>query len=114
MKTGFAQLPLARYDKLILENKRMMEELDNSVTLDEYNALKAKLDGAVSIRERWDGRPALSINLDALKEIIEEKLLQSEFAGSYILNKLNGKEEIYGAFKYIEIDPAIEDEEDQA
>ena len=107
-------MPLERYNELMLENKRMMEELDNSVTLDEYNELKAKLDEVVSIRERWDGRPALNINLNALKEIIEEKLLQSEFAGSYILNKLNNKEEIYGAFKYIEIDPAIDDEENQA
>jgi len=114
MEAGFAQLPLERYDQLILDNKRMMEELDNSVALNEYNELKAKLDGLVSIRKRWDGTPALNINLDALKETIEEKFLQSEFAGNYILNELNSKEEIYGVFKYIEIDSAIDDEEDQA
>lgn len=114
METGFAQLPLERYDELILENRRMMEELDNSVSLAEYNELKAKLDEVVIIRKRWDDKPALDINLDVLKEIIKEKFLQSEFAGNYILNELGSKEEIYGAFKYIEIDPAIDDEENQA
>jgi len=110
---GFVQMPLERYDEMILDNKRMMEELDNSVSLDEYNKLKAKLDEVVIIRERWDGKPALDINLKVLKGVINEKFSQSEFADNYILNKLNSKEEIYSAFKYIEIDPAI-DEEDQA
>ena len=113
MKTGFAQLPLEKYDELILENKRMMEELDNSVSLAEYNELKAKLDEVVIIRKRWDGKPALDINLDVLKETIKEKFLQSEFAGSYILDELDSREEIYSAFKCIETDPAI-DEEDRA
>jgi len=63
MKTGFAQLPLERYDELLLENKRMMEELDNSVTLDEYNELKAKLDSIVKIEAGWNDEPRLKNRL---------------------------------------------------
>ena len=93
----FVQMPLDKYDQLILENKRMMDKLDKIVT----------------IKKRWDDRPALYINLDVLKETIKEKFLQSEFAANYILNELDSKEEIYGAFKYVETDTAI-GEEDQA
>ena len=107
-------MPLERYNELMLENKRMMEELDNSVTLDEYNELKAKLDEVVSIRERWDGRPALNINLDVLKETIEEKLLQSKFAGKWVMKDISDHvETIWDVFKEIP-QVADEDEEDQA
>jgi len=102
MEKGFVQMPLERYDELILENKRMMEELDNSVTLDEYNELLELLDNIVKIEPDWNDEPRLKINLSKLATILNEKLEQSEFAGKWTMMDLSDHvETIWGAFKEI-------------
>lgn len=117
MKTGFAQLPLERYDKLILENKRMMEELDNSVPLKEYNELQELLDNIVKIEDNWNGEPRLRIDFSKLAARLNEKFEQSKFAGKWIMKDMsNHIETIWGAFKEVSqvADEDEEDEEDQA
>lgn len=114
MKTGFAQLPLERYDELILENKRMMEELDNSVSLDEYNELQELLDNVVKIEADWNNEPRLKIDLRKLAARLSERFEQSEFAGKWTMKDMsNHVETIWGVFKEIP-QVADEDEEDQA
>ena len=118
---GFVQMPLERYDQLILENKKMMEELDNSVTLDEYNELKELLDSIVKIEAGWNDEPRLKIDFSKLAARLDEKFEQSEFAGKWTMKDLsNHKETVWDVFKEIKqeaaIDPEdiIEYEEDQA
>lgn len=96
MEKGFVQMPLERYDQLILENKRMMDELDN----------------IVKIEADWNNEPMLKIDLSILAAKIREKFEQSEFAGKWTMADIsNYKETVWGVFKKIEHD---EDEEDQA
>lgn len=102
MEKGFVQMPLERYDGLILENIRMIEELDNSVTLDEYNELLELLDNIVKIEPDWNDEPRLKINLSKLATILNEKFEQSEFAGKWTMMDLSDHvETIWGAFKEI-------------
>lgn len=99
-QTGFVQLPLERYDELILENKRMMEELDNSVPLKEYNELQELLDNIVKIEDNWNGEPRLRIDLSKLATRLNEKFEQSEFAGKWTMKDMsNHVETIWGAFE---------------
>jgi hypothetical protein len=96
MKKGFVQMPLERYDRLILENKRMMDELDNIVT----------------IEADWNNEPILKIDLSILAARISEKFEQSEFAGKWTLKDMSKyKETVWTVFRKIEHD---EDEENQA
>jgi hypothetical protein len=96
MKTGFAQLPLERYDELILGKKRMMEELDN----------------IVKIEADWNNEPRLKIDLSILAARISEKFEQSEFAGKWTMKDISKHTEtVWGVFEKIKYD---EDEEDQA
>lgn len=89
-------MPLERYDELILENRRMMEELDNIVT----------------IEADWNYEPILKINFSVLAARISEKFEQSEFASKWTLKDMSKyKETVWTAFKKIEHDG---DEEDQA
>ena len=95
MKKGFVQMPLERYDQLMLENKRLMDALDN----------------IVEIKANWNDEPMLIIDLSVLAAKISEKLEQSEFAGKWTMNDMSEhKETVWGAFKKIDSD----DEEDQA
>ena len=102
MEKGFVQMPLERYDQLILENKRMMDELDNIV--------KVKAD--------WNGEPTLKIDLSILAAKIREKFEQSEFAGKWTMNDMSKyTETVWDVFKKIEHDEHDEHdehEEDQA
>ena len=96
------QLPLERYDELILENKRMMEELDNSVSLDEYNELQELLDNIVKIEPDWNNEPRLKIDLSKLAARLSERFEQSEFAGKWTMLDLSDHvETIWGVFKEI-------------
>jgi len=96
MKTGFAQLPLERYDELILENKRMMDMLDN----------------IVKIEADWNNEPVLRIDLSGLAARISEKFEQSKFVGKWIMKDMSEHTEtVWGAFEKIEHD---KDEENQA
>ncbi len=96
MKKGFVQMPLEMYDQLTLENKRMMDVLDNIVT----------------IEADWNNEPMLKIDLSGLAARIREKFEQSEFAGEWTLKDMSRhKEIVWGVFKKIEHD---EDDEDQA
>lgn len=89
-------MPLERYDQLILENKRMMDELDNIVT----------------IEADWNNEPMLKIDLSILAARISEKFEQSEFASKWTLKDMSKyKETVWTVFKKIEHD---EDEENQA
>ena len=111
MKTGFVQLPLERYDELILENKRMMEELDNSVPLKEYNELKAKLDNIVKIETGWNDEPRLIVNINLLADDLREEFEQSEHTDKWEMRDLSDEREtIWDAFKKI----PQEVDEDQA
>lgn len=102
MKTGFAQLPLERYDELLLENKRMMEELDNSVSLKEYNELQELLDSIVKIEAGWNDEPRLKIDFSKLAARLDEKFEQSEFAGKWTMKDMsNHKETMWDVFKEI-------------
>ena len=93
MKTGFAQLPLERYDELILENKRMMDELDS----------------IAKIETDWGNEPILKIDLSVLAARLSEKFEQSEFAGKWTMKDMSKhKEAVWGAFEKIDSD------EDQA
>ncbi len=89
-------MPLERYDQLILENKRMMDELDNIVT----------------IEADWNNEPMLKIDLSILAARISEKFEQSEYQGMWKLKDMSKyKETVWTVFKKIEHD---EDEENQA
>jgi len=102
MKTGFVQMPLERYDELIWDNKYMMEELDNSVTLDEYNELLELLDNIVKIEPDWNNEPRLKIDLRKLAARLSDKFEQSEFAGKWTMLDLSDHvETIWGVFKEI-------------
>ena len=86
METGFAQLPLERYDELLLENKRMMEELDS----------------IVKIEADWNGEPRLTIDLSILAARINKKFEQSEFADKWTLKDMSNHEEtVWDVFKEI-------------
>ena len=109
---GFVQMPLERYDELILDNKRMMDELDNSVSLEEYNELQELLDSVVKIETDWNDEPRLRIDLSGLAARLNDKFAQSEFAGKWTMKDMSKhKETVWDAFEKIEHD---EDEEDQA
>jgi len=96
MEKGFVQMPLERYDELIMENYRLNMELDS----------------IVKIEADWNNEPTLRIDLSVLAARIREKFEQSEFAGEWIMEDIsNHKERVWGVFKQIEHD---EDEEDQA
>ena len=102
MNTGYAQIPLERYDELILENKRMMDELDNSVPLEEYNELQELLDSVVKIETDWNDAPRMQIDLSGLAARLNEKFEQSEFAGKWTMQDLsNHKEIVWSIFKEI-------------
>lgn len=108
---GFVQMPLERYDELILDNKRMMEELDNSVPLKEYNELQELLDNVAKIETDWGNEPRLKIDLSKLAARLNEEFEQSEFAGKWTMMDLSDHvETIWGAFKKI----PQEVDEDQA
>ena len=93
MKKGFVQLPLERYDQLILENKRMTDALDN----------------IVRIETDWNNEPVLRIDLSILAARLSEKFEQSEFAGKWTMMDMSKyKETVWGVFKKIDAD------EDQA
>lgn len=112
METGFVQLPLVRYDRLILDNMRMMEELDNSVSLDKYNALMEAfdnaitIDSAITIEADYKGDPAVRISVAALADIIIDKFQQSDFADEYQLVDIHKRYpyEIYGLIEKKEDD----------
>ena len=107
-------MPLERYNQLILENKRLMDALDNSVSLDEYNELQELLDSIVKIEADWNNEPRLKIDLSKLAARLSERFEQSEFAGKWTMKDMsNHVETIWDAFKEIP-QVADEDEEDQA
>ena len=107
-------MPLERYNQLILENKRLMDALDNSVSLDEYNELQELLDSIVKIEADWNNEPRLKIDLSKLAARLSERFEQSEFAGKWTMKDMsNHVETIWDAFKEIPL-VADEDEEDQA
>ena len=107
-------MPLERYNQLILENKRLMDALDNSVSLDEYNELQELLDSIVKIEADWNNEPRLKIDLSKLAARLSERFEQSEFAGKWTMKDMsNYVETIWDAFKEIP-QVADEDEEDQA
>jgi len=96
MEKGFVQMPLERYDQLILENKRMMDALDN----------------IVKIEVDWNNEPMLKIDFSVLAARISEKFEQSEFTGKWTMKDMSKHtESIWGVFKRIEDD---EDKENQA
>lgn len=89
-------MPLDRYNQLILENKRLMDALDN----------------IVKIEADWNNEPSLKIDLSVLAAGIREKFEQSEFTGKWTMEDVSKhKETVWGVFKRIEHD---EDEENQA
>ncbi len=111
MKKGFVQMPLERYDELILDNKYMMEELDKSVPLEEYNKLKELLANIAKIETNWNGEPRLIVNINLLADDLREEFEQSEFAGKWTMRDLSDHvETIWGVFKEI----PQEVDEDQA
>jgi len=84
---GFVQMPLERYDQLVLENKRMMDELDN----------------IVKIEADWNNEPMLRINLSVLAARISEKFEQSEFADKWTMKDISKyTETVWGVFEKIE------------
>ena len=86
MEKGFAQVPLERYNQLMLENYRLNMEL-NSI---------------VKIEADWNNEPRLRINLNKLAAIINNKFKQSEFADKYTMIDLSNRvETIWDAFKAI-------------
>ena len=96
MKTGFVRMSLERYDQLMLENKRLMDEIDS----------------IVKIEADWNNEPILKIDLSILAARISEKFEQSEFAGKWTMKDISKHTEIvWGVFEKIKYD---EDEEDQA
>lgn len=114
MEYGHVQMPLERYDELILDNKRMMEELDSSVSLEEYNELQELLDSVVKIETDWNDEPRLKIDLSKLAARLNDKFAQSEFVGKWTMNDMSShKETIWGVFKAIPQE-AVEEDEDQA
>lgn len=96
MKKGFVQMPLERYNQLILENKRLMDALDD----------------IVKIEADWENEPSLKIDLSVLAARINKKFEQSGFADKWTPKDMSKHEEtVWDAFKKIEYD---EDGEDQA
>lgn len=96
MKTSFVQLPLDKYNEMLLENYKLNMELDS----------------IVKIEADWHGEPRLTIDLSILAARINKKFEQSEFTDKWTLKDISKyKETVWDAFKKIEYD---EDGEDQA
>jgi len=86
MEKGFAQVPLERYNQLMLENYRLNMELNN----------------IAKIETDWNNEPMLKIDLSVLAARISEKFNQSEFADKYTMIDLSNRvETIWDAFKAI-------------
>jgi hypothetical protein len=84
MEKGFAQVPLERYNQLMLENYRLNMELNN----------------IAKIETDWNNEPVLKIDLSVLAAIINNKFKQSEFADKYTMIDLSNRvETIWDAFK---------------
>ena len=96
MKTSFVQLPLDKYNEILLENYKLNMELDS----------------VVKIEADWNGEPRLTIDLSILAARINKKFEQSEFTDKWTLKDMSKHQEtVWDAFKKIEYD---EDGEDQA
>jgi len=86
MKKGFVQMPLERYNQLMLENYRLNMEL-NSI---------------VKIEADWNDEPVMRIDFSVLAARISEKFEQSEFAGKWTMKDMSKrKETIWGVFEEI-------------
>ena len=93
MKAGFVQLPLDKYNEILLENYKLNMELDS----------------IVKVEADWKGEPRLTIDLSILAARISKKFEQSEFTDKWTLKDMSKhKEAIWDVFKEIEYD------EDQA
>lgn len=100
MKKGFVQMSLDLYDELLLENERMMDLLDNSVPLEEYNKLQELLDNIVKIETDWNDAPRLIVNIGLLADDLREKFEQSKHAYTWeMIDLSHEKETIWGVFK---------------
>ena len=104
-------MPLERYDELILENRRMMEELENSVPMDVHLALTRAIENSFRIIDDYKGEPLLQFDYKNFLSIVEDLLAKSKYAGKYRVKDANSlyEEIIYGVFEKIP-----EDDEDQA
>ena len=86
MKKGFVQMPLERYNQLILENKRLMDELDS----------------IVKIETEWNDEPVLKIDFSVLAARLSDKFKQSGFADKWTMKDMSKhKETVWGVFNKI-------------
>ena len=100
---GFVHMSLERYDELLLENERMMDLLDNSVPLEEYNELQELLDSIVKIEAVWNDEPVMTVDFSKLAAKLKEKFEQSEFANKWTMKDLsNRKEIVWDVFEKVE------------
>lgn len=114
MRTGTAQLPLERYDELILENYRLSTELENSVPMDVHLALTQAIESSFRVEDAYREEPVLKFDYKNFLNIIEDLLAETKYAGKYRVRDADRlfAEAIYGVFERIPEDD--EDEEDQA
>ena len=114
MKKGFVQIPIDRYDQLILENYRLSTELENSVPMAEHLALTQAIESSFRIESDYRDEPVLKFDYRNFLNIIDDLLAETKYAGKYRVRDANSlhAEIIFGIFEKISEDD--EDEEDQA
>jgi hypothetical protein len=103
MEKGFVHMPLKRYDELILENKRMMEELENSVPMDVHLALTQAIERSFRIEGGYRDEPVLTFDYRNFLNIIDDLLAETKYAGKYKIKDVDSlyAERIYGVFERI-------------
>lgn len=120
MKTGTAQLPLERYDELILENYRLSTELENSVPMDIHLTLTQAIESSFRVEDGYKEEPVLTFDYKNFLNIIEDLLAETKYAGKYRVRDVDSlyAETIFGVFERIPEDDidikAPSDDGDQA
>lgn len=92
MEKGFAQVPLERYDELLLENYKLNTE---------HLALKQAIESSFRIEDDYRDEPLLKFDCKNFLNIIENLLAKTKYAGKYRVRNADRlyAEIIYGVFE---------------
>lgn len=95
---GFATIPVETYNQMLIESA----------------TIKTLLTKAIAIKDGYLGQPQIVVELELLRDIIEEKLAASKFADSYRLRTDDyiGRCDNGWCFEKIEVAEEVQDVED--
>lgn len=94
---GFATIPVESYNQMLIESTKV----------------KTLLTSAIIIKEGYQKQPEIVVNLELLRDIIEDKLAASKFADSYRLRPDDyiGRCDNSWCFEKIEVAEEVQDAE---